>query len=61
MEPTELHTMIEQMVTNLEPYSIFDFRTIRFINEHKRYRKVWDEFKEYHSHARSALLERFMF
>lgn len=60
MEPTELHTMIEQMVTNLKPYSVFNFRTARFIKEHERYKQAWDNFKEYHSHARSALLERFM-
>ena len=60
MDSVELYQMIEQMVTSIKPYGALNFKTERFIKEHERYKQAWNNFKEYHSHVRSALLERFM-
>lgn len=32
----------------------------QFINIYNKYEQAWEDFKEYNSHVRSVLLERFM-
>ena len=52
----DLQKMIEETITKLKPY----VNLREFINQYNRYTKAWNDFKEYHTHVRSALLERFM-
>lgn len=56
----DLQKMIEETITKLKPYANLDVRAREFIKQYNRYTKAWNDFKEYHTHVRSVLLERFM-
>lgn len=60
MEEKRLDEIISELVTTIKPYAKLDFKAERFIKEYNKYANAWNNFKEYHSHVRSALLERFM-
>ena len=60
MDKFKLSELIANSVEQAKHNFLSDVRTREFIRQHDRYIKAWNDFKEYHSHARSALLERFM-
>lgn len=55
-----LNEMIRNMVTRIKPYAKLDMKMWKIISEYEKYEQAWEDFKEYNSHIRSALLERFM-
>lgn len=38
----------------------FTDKALQFIKISRKYEQAWEDFKEYNSHVRSVLLERFM-
>lgn len=51
--------IIREMVTRVKPYAK-ELKFNRYFENYWKYRKAWEDFKEYNSHVCSVLLERFM-
>ena len=60
MDEKTLDDIIREIVTTIRPYGNLDFKAKQFLSMYDKYRNAWEEFKEYHTHVRSVLLERFM-
>lgn len=52
--------IIRAIIDTSKRSEMFSDKALQFIRMSRKYEKAWEDFKEYNSHVRSALLERFM-
>lgn len=52
--------IIRAIIDTSKRGELFNEKAKQFIMLNRKYEQAWEDFKEYHSHVRSALLERFM-
>lgn len=60
MDNKQIDDIIREIVTSIKPYGNLSFEAKEFLSKYDKYHNVWEDFKEYNSHVRSVLLERFM-
>ena len=52
--------IIRAIIDTSKRNTIVSEKALQFIRISRKYEQAWEDFKEYNSHVRSALLERFM-
>lgn len=52
--------IIRAVIDTAKRNEVFSINAKQFIKNSRKYEQAWEDFKEYNSHARSVLLERFM-